>query len=53
MKVSSNLSLYFSTILYLEDNCGGFADDPFVELLKLNPPTTSRRRLLVLKVLCV
>ncbi|XP_015783166.1 uncharacterized protein LOC107360961 [Tetranychus urticae] len=43
--VSSQTAL--STILYLEDNCGGFADDPFVELLKLNPPTTSRRRLLV------
>ncbi|XP_015783801.1 uncharacterized protein LOC107361479 [Tetranychus urticae] len=34
-----------STILYLEDKCGGYADDPFIELFHLRSLATSRRRI--------
>ncbi|XP_015783167.1 uncharacterized protein LOC107360963 [Tetranychus urticae] len=33
-----------STILYLEDKCGGYADDPFIELFHLRSLATSRHR---------
>ncbi|XP_015783134.1 uncharacterized protein LOC107360924 [Tetranychus urticae] len=34
-----------STILYLEDKCGGYADDPFIELFHLRSLATSRGRI--------